>query len=170
MISKIKKLNVSLFLMIGLSLLILCTGYTTEKRDMGGWEKEGKYNRCYDAGDMDDFKGTVLSLKEVIPLPGMSPGVAMEIRVSRKEIVLVHLCPVWFADPKSIGVKKGEKVKVKGAWAEIDGKEVFMASKVKKGEYFEFKLRLTKDGTPFWTMSPEELKRERAQSQQSLKK
>jgi hypothetical protein len=44
-----------------------------------------------------------------------------------------------------------------------------MASKIKKGEDFEFKVRLTKDGSPFWTMSPEELERERAQSQKSLK-
>ena len=44
-----------------------------------------------------------------------------------------------------------------------------MASKVKKGDYFEFKVRLTNDGTPFWTMSPEDLKRERAESQKSLK-
>jgi hypothetical protein len=36
-----------------------------------------------------------------------------------------------------------------------------MASKVKKGDHYEFKVRLTKDGTPFWTMSPEELARER---------
>jgi hypothetical protein len=34
-----------------------------------------------------------------------------------------------------------------------------MASKVKKGDSYEFKVRLTKDGTPFWTMSPEELAR-----------
>ena len=53
-------------------------------------------------------------------------------------------------------------MKVKGVWAEIDGKEVFMASKVKRGDYYEYKVRLTKDGTPFWTMSPEELARERA--------
>jgi hypothetical protein len=37
-----------------------------------------------------------------------------------------------------------------------------MASKVKQGEHFEFKVRLTKDGTPFWTMSEDELARELA--------
>jgi len=36
-----------------------------------------------------------------------------------------------------------------------------MASKVKRGNDFEFKVRLTKDGTPFWTMTPEQLARER---------
>ena len=46
---------------------------------------------------------------------------------------------------------------------------MFIASKVKKGEYFEFKVRLTKDGKPFWTLSPEELKKERADSLAELK-
>ena len=47
-------------------------------------------------------------------------------------------------------------------WAEIDGKDVFMASKIKKGDFFDLKVRLTKNGKPFWTMDPEELARERA--------
>jgi hypothetical protein len=36
-----------------------------------------------------------------------------------------------------------------------------MASKIKKGDYFVLKVRLTKDGTPFWTMSPEQLAKEK---------
>jgi len=74
----------------------------------------------------------------------------------------VHLCPTWFAKPADIGVKPGDAVTLRGSWAEIDGKDVFLASKVKKGESQEFKVRLTKDGTPFWTMTPEQLAKERA--------
>ncbi len=162
MYNSIDKMTFRFCLVIGLFLVHSSIGFAAEKRDMGGWEKDGEYNRYYDVSDMDEFKGSVAKIKKVVPLRGMSPGVALEIRVSKSETVLVHLCPVWFADLRSIGVKKGEKVKVRGAWAEIDGKEVFMASKIKKGEDFEFKVRLTKDGTPFWTMSPEELKQERA--------
>ena len=59
--------------------------------------------------------------------------------------------------------KKGDSLKIRGSWAEVEDKFVFMASKIKKGDYFELKVRLTKDGTPFWTMSPEELEREKAE-------
>ena len=45
-------------------------------------------------------------------------------------------------------VKQGDRVKIKGVWAEIDGKDVFMASKVKKGDYFQFKVRLTAEVAP----------------------
>ncbi len=53
------------------------------------------------------------------------------------------------------------KTKIKGVWAVIDDKDVFMAAKAKQGDDFEFKVRLTKDGTPFWTMSAEEITREK---------
>ncbi len=165
-----------LYLIIG-SILIICLsglpGLAAEKRDMGGWEAGSEYNQLYDAAELDSFKALVVRVKEIIPMPGMTPGVALEVREGKKgdgELVLVHLCPTWFAGPKNIGFKKGEQVKLKGVWAEIDGKDIFLASKVKKGEYFELKVRLTKNGKPFWTMTPEELENERAASQASLKK
>jgi hypothetical protein len=51
-------------------------------------------------------------------------------------------------------------VKVRGVWAEIDHENVFIAYKVKSSKYV-LKLRRTRDGTPHWTMTPEELAKER---------
>ena len=156
-----QKLN-WLTMALGICLLILGNSQAGTKHDMGGWEKESSYNKLYKATELDYIKGTVVDIKEIVPLPGMSPGVALVVRESKSETIQVHLCPIWFAGQKSIGLKKGDKVKVRGAWAEINGKDVFLASKVKKGETFSFKIRLTKDGTPFWTLSPEELAKEQA--------
>ena len=72
-------------------------------------------------------------------------------------ILEVQFCPTWFVQPEEIGIKKGDRVKIRGVPATINGKNVFMASKIKKGDYFQFKVRLTRDGKPFWTMTPEEL-------------
>ena len=94
-----------------------------------------------------------------MPITGMSPGVALEVREG-SETIVVHLCPVGYAKPSEIGIKPGDKVTILGCWAEVGGKDVFMASKVKKGDTFEFKVRLSKDGTPFWTMTPEQLAKE----------
>jgi len=144
-----------------------------QKRDMGGWEKGSAYNEFYDYSETDSFKGWIVKVKEVVPMPGMAPGIAVEVSETKdlnSEPIVVHLCPSWFVNAKSIGVKRGERVKVKGVWAEIDGEDIFMASKIKKGDYFEFKCRLTKDGTPLWTMSQEQLENERTASQASLKK
>jgi C-terminal processing protease CtpA/Prc len=91
----------------------------------------------------------------------MAPGVGLKIRDQDKDMVTVHLGPKSFVKVDSIGLKKGDRVKVKGDWAQIEGKDVFMASKVKKGENVELKVRRTKDGMPFWAMSPEELAKEK---------
>ncbi|MFB0507226.1 MAG: hypothetical protein ACETWT_10890 [Thermodesulfobacteriota bacterium] len=152
---------VSLTMILTICISTLGLVYAEEKRQMGGWEKDSPYNKLFNPNEVDSFKGVVVGFQEVTPLPGMSPGVALLVRErGGNDVITVHLGPTWFI--KQVGVKKGEQVKVKGVWAEIEGKDVFMACKVKKGDYFEFKVRLTKDGRPFWTMSPEELAKERA--------
>lgn len=135
---------------------------TSQQHDMGGWEPGSEYNRLYVPEDREKFKGTVLDIKEVVPMPGMSPGVAIIVQSKDGDVVTVHLGPRWFIDPEKMGIRKGDEVKVYGVWAEIDNRDVFIASKVKKGDNFEFKVRRTKDGMPYWAMSPEELEKERA--------
>ena len=144
-------------------LLIPGISIAADQKDMGGWGIEDPYNRNYNAAELDNFKAKVVKITEVVPMPGMAPGVALLVREGDDpESILVHLCPTWFANKKSIGIRRGDKIKIRGAWAEINGKDVFMASKVKKGDHFEFKVRLTQNGKPFWTMSAEELAKERA--------
>jgi hypothetical protein len=134
-----------------------------EKKDMQGWGIDDPYNRHYNIKEYEKFRAWVVRVKEVIPMPGMSPATAMEVREG-DEIIEVHICPTWYKEPKDIRVKKGDRIKIRGVWAYIDGKDVFMASKIKKDPDFEIiKVRLTKDGTPFWTMTPEQLAHELAQ-------
>ncbi len=129
--------------------------------DIKGWEINSKYNSYYDYKELDSLKGILKKFKKVTPLPGMATGTALILEEGDEDI-LVHLCPQSFADAKGTGLRRGVKTKVKGSWAFINDQDVFMASKAKQGEHFEFKVRLTKDGTPFWTMTPDELARERA--------
>ena len=90
-------------------------------------------------------------------MPGMSPATALDVREG-DDMFEVHLCPTWYRKPEEIRLKKNERIKLKGVWAEVNGKDVFMASKIKKDPDTEvLKVRLTKDGTPFWTMTPEML-------------
>jgi hypothetical protein len=161
MINYLKYTVMVLLLILGISTSHPGLSHAEEKRDMDGWGIDSPYNQYYDPSEMDSFKGIVVGIKEVIPLPGMSPGVALLVREKGgNDVITVHLGPKWFIG--QTGVKKGETVKVKGVWAEIKGEDIFMASKIKRGDYFELKVRLTKDGTPFWTMSEEELAKERA--------
>jgi len=130
--------------------------------NLGGWGIDAPYNQLYDASERDKIRGYVRDIKEVSPMPGMSPGVALVLDESENEQTLVHICPVWYMDQKSLGLRKGDKLKIKGVWAEINGEDIFMAAKIKRGDFFVLKVRLTKDGMPFWVMPPDQLAREKA--------
>ena len=145
-----------------LSLSLLTPAFAKDKDGYKGWEIGSPYNKLYDPKERDSMKGNVKKFTTVKPLPGMAPGTALILVDNAGDTVLVHLCPVAYAKAKETGLRKGDRVKVKGSWVEIDDEDVFIASKVKRGEHFQFKVRLTSDGTPFWTMSPEQLKKELA--------
>ncbi len=142
-------------------IVLICCGVAFADSDKKGWGAEDPYNRLYNSKEIEKIKAKVVRLTETAPMPGMSPVIVLEVREGN-DTVTVHLCPSWFAKPSETGLKPGDDVTIRGSWAEINGKDVFLAAKVKKGESQEFKVRLTRDGTPFWTMSPEQLARERA--------
>ena len=164
MIISWKHIPLSLTLALGICILGLDIGQTSHHRGEGieGWEKGSDYNKLYNPADMDKLKGFVMDFRSVIPLPGMTPGIAMLVRGTQGEVVTVHLGPRSFIHLNSIKIKKGDKVTVKGVWAEIGGKHVFITSQVKVDNFYVLKVRRTKDGTPYWTMSHEELARERS--------
>jgi len=135
---------------------------TADSKTSDGWEAGSEYNKLYDPKERDQIKGDIVKLTTVTPLPGMAPGTALILDEGGGDKVVVHICPESFASGREIGLKRGEWVKIKGAWAEIGDETVFIAAKIKKDGGFSYKVRLTSDGTPFWTMSAELLAKERA--------
>lgn len=150
--------------LIIVSLVLLSVGAPAfaKDHDMTGWEAGSEYNLLYNPKELDRIKGEVVKFTKITPLKGMAPGTALLLDEGDGEPILVHLCPNSYASSKETGIKRGMKAKIRGSWALIDGKDVFLASKIKQGDHFSFKVRLTSDGTPFWTMSPEQLTRELA--------
>ena len=135
----------------------VCYVQAEEQTDMQGWGINDPYNKLYDVREFEKIRAWVIRVKEVVPMPGMSPATALDVREG-SEVFEVHLCPTWYRKPSEIRLKKNARIKLKGVWAEINGKDVFMASKIKKDPDIDIiKVRLTKDGTPFWTMTPERL-------------
>ena len=131
--------------------------------DVKGWEKGGEYDRMFDPKEADAIKGRVVKIYDITPSPGMATGVALQVEDKKdKTLEIVHLGPKDFVDLASIGLKEGDQIKAAGVWAEFDGQDVLLAVKVKKGESQQLKVRRTKDGFPFWSMTPEERQRESA--------
>jgi hypothetical protein len=90
----------------------------------------------------------------------MAPGVGLLVQSPEDGSVTVHLGPRSFINVNNIWKLRGAHVKVRGVWAQIADENVFIADKVKSAK-LAIKLRRTSDGTPLWTMSPEELAKER---------
>lgn len=161
----------SLLLMRLLLIAAVCVvltaagGAAEEKRDMQGWGIDDPYNQHYDVREFEKVRVWVVRVIEVVPMPGMSPGTAVIVKERPgSEEFEVQLCPTWYRKPSEIMLKKNDRVKIKGVWAEINGRDVFMASKIKKDPDLDIiKVRLTKDGTPYWTMTPERLAKEMSQ-------
>ena len=152
---------------VGLTLatLILASGLVFGGHDIEtsikGWEEDSNYNELYDPTERAKIKGVVMDIRNVTPLPGMAPGVALLVGSSKDGTVSVHLGPRAFLDLNSLWSLRGNEVRIRGCWVEIEGENVFIASKLKNRSYL-LKLRRTRDGVPHWTLSPEELAREGA--------
>ncbi|EGJ49190.1 hypothetical protein [Desulfocurvibacter africanus] len=149
-----------------LAALVACgESETPQASGLTGWEQNGEYDQRYDPQELDRVKGSFQEIVELTPLDGMAPGIGVIMRDrADDELVTVHLGPKAFVGKQleEFGLTAGQKIKVTGVWAEFDGKDVFMASKIKKGEFQQVKVRRTSDGTPYWSMSPEQLAAERA--------
>ena len=156
------KLQTIFLAVVYVSLTCVFTASSFAEESYSGWEKDSVYNKLYNYKERDSIKGKLLKFKKITPIEGMAAATAFVLKEGDEEII-VHICPWDYANPKETGLRKGVRTKITGAWAVIDNEDVFMAAKAKQGEDFEFKVRLTKDGTPFWTMSPEERALEKAE-------
>lgn len=150
-------ISISCMLILFGGLLVSVGAAADQKQAIEGWEKGAPYHKLYNPKKYTSFKGTVEQIVDVVPLPGMAPGTGLLVRTSKGNLITVQLGPKSFVDVSVIGLKKGDKVKIMGVFASADKKKFFIASKVKKGEFIQVKLRRTSDGVPFWTMSMDEL-------------
>jgi hypothetical protein len=155
-----KQLLFGLTLALAISVFGLIIAYSDGKGSLEGWEKYSAYNNLYDLAQKDRLRGVVVDVRKLTPLPGMAPGVGLLVQSPEDGSVTVHLGPRSFINVNNIWKLKGAHVKVRGVWAQIADENVFIADKVKSAK-LAIKLRRTSDGTPLWTMSPEELAKER---------
>lgn len=156
----LKRINFKILVSFCLLTLATTAAYASDM-DLKGWEKGGDYDQLYDNTDRDVFKGTLIDIKEVTPLDGMAEGIGILVKDKEDgEKVLVHLGPKDFVESRIKDLRPGVRVKVYGVLVEIDDEYEYMCAKLKAGEERKYKFRLTKDGTPFWSLSPDDLKKE----------
>lgn len=156
------QINQSLIITLIGSLLLL-PAVALAAGDITGWELDSEYNELYNPKERDSIKGDIAKFISVTPMKGMAPGTAFILDEGGGDEVVVHVCPESYATGRETGLRRGDWVKVKGVWADIGDDSIFIAAKIRKDNEYAFKVRLSSDGKPFWTMSPEELAKEKAE-------
>ena len=144
------------------TLFLLLPAAVLVAGDITGWEIDSEYNKLYNPKERDSIKGDIVKFITVEPMEGMAPGTAFILDEGGGDQVVVHVCPESYASSRETGLRRGDWVKVKGVWADIDDESIFIAAKIRKDNNYAFKVRLTSDGQPFWTMSADKLAMEKA--------
>jgi len=131
---------------------VACGGARAEKCTLGvGWEAGGAYNSLFDPMRSEAVKGSLVEFRRVVPLPGMAPALAMVVRSIYGETLEVHLGPHDTLAYLTQAIQPGMLLKVTGSFATVEGREVFLAGRLRVAEVLELKLRSSRTGTPMWT-------------------
>ncbi|WP_027723431.1 hypothetical protein [Maridesulfovibrio zosterae] len=162
----LRKINLKILTALCLMASMTTAVYASDI-NIKGWEKNGKYDQLYDNTDRDVFKGTLIDIEEITPMDGMTTGIGLLVKDKDDgEKVLVHLGPKDFVEPRIKGLRPGVRLKVYGVLVTIGNDYEYICAKLKAGEERQYKFRLTKDGTPFWSLTPEQLKHEESELKQ----
>jgi hypothetical protein len=140
-----------------MAMVLFAGAALAEPGEYPGWERGSSFNALYSPEGYESLKGTVEKFYKITPLPGMVEGLGMRMKLRDGTIVDVIVAPYGYVDFLPPVFKPGERAKVKGAWAEVNGRRWFVAAKVRLREVFEVKLRGTRSGLPYWDMDIKEL-------------
>jgi hypothetical protein len=115
----------------------------------GGWGDKNAYCALYDPKTVETVSGTVVSTDNITPMPGMRPGVELQLRTA-KNLIPVHLGPLWYLENQDVDLKPNDVVDVTGSRIFCVNQDVIMANEVRHGDK-TIKLRDPK-GHPLWVV------------------
>ncbi|WP_428563880.1 MAG: hypothetical protein ACP59X_01225 [Solidesulfovibrio sp. DCME] len=128
---------------------------------LAGWERGGAYDRLYRPEAATTLTGRLVGIREAAPLPGMAPGPVLTVRTTDGTVVEAQAGPSAFAKLLTYTVSPGDRLKIRGAFADVGGQTVFLVAKLRVNGAYVFKCRRTRDGVPYWSLSKETLIREK---------
>jgi len=113
----------------------------------GGWGEKSAYCALFDTKTIQTFRGIVVSMNEVKPMPGMRPGLELQLKV-KTDVLTVHVGPLWYVENQDVDIHPNDTVRVKGSKISCNGQPVIAAMEIWKGDQ-ALRLRDSK-GRPLW--------------------
>jgi len=136
-------------LCLGGSIHLMAEPFRVLWRGTGGWGDKNAYCALYDPKTVETISGTVVSIDNITPMPGMRPGVELQLKTS-KSIIPIHLGPLWYLENQDIDLKPNDSVEVTGSRIFCVNQDVIMANEVRHGDK-TIRLRDPK-GHPLWVV------------------
>jgi hypothetical protein len=124
-------------------------------RGTGGWGNKSAYCALFDTKTIQTVRGVVVSVDSVTPMPGMRPGIELQLKTD-KWLIPIHLGPLWYLENQDIDIKPNDTVEVTGSKIFCEGQQVIAATEVRHGNK-TIKLR-DSQGKPLWVASTQEEK------------
>lgn len=139
----------TLFIFLSIQTFAANTGTDISWRGSGGWGVGLPYAMRFDPGTVGSFSGEIVKVEKVVPLHGMTEGVAVTLR-NREETLTVQLGPLWFLERQdALMLLPGDTLEVRGSRVAINGEKGMIATEMaRKGRG----LRLRDEqGLPVWS-------------------
>lgn len=120
-----------------LACLILLAGCYTQPRS----------EKLFNPDAVVVVTGTIEKIEQVTPKDGKDQ-IYFQLRQSKGHTLTVWVGPAWYYDNQNIQFKKGEEVTVTGSMANVDEKDLLVASEIDRDGLI---LRMRgDDGNPVW--------------------
>lgn len=96
------------------------------------WGPRGAYQRIYDPGTVETFRGSVVAV-DTFTL-GRGGRVGVHLRVARqKDTLPVHLGPAWYLDEQELSFARNDSVTVKGSRITFQDRPAVIAAEALRG-------------------------------------
>jgi sporulation protein YlmC with PRC-barrel domain len=115
------------------------------------WMPGSEYNSQFNPAAVETVQGTVQSVG-TFRLEGTSiPGLSLQIRTDDGRMLTVHAGPYPYVEHQNIMFHPGDKVTITGAPARWNGRDIVMASQIRRGD----KTLMLRDdqGKPQWNVN-----------------
>jgi hypothetical protein len=144
-----KSVCIPVVLLAALGLLFAPAAFAAEEAPGGPGPAAGThYKRMYDPKTVETISGEVAKVNRIAHRRGKGEGIHLILKTDKEEI-FVHLGPSRYLDKQDVKIGQNDKVEVKGSRVTFQGKPVFLAAEVKKGDAL-LKLR-DENGVPAWS-------------------
>ncbi|AIE88171.1 hypothetical protein OP10G_4803 [Fimbriimonas ginsengisoli Gsoil 348] len=117
----------------------------------GGYGWDSPYNKLYNRNRQVMFTGKVTGKLKAPPMTGMAEGVSLLVKTPKSGTIQVEVGPSWFVASQVAKINVGDKVRVIGSRATVNGDSVVLARQIVNTKTTRVLTLRDMNGAPYWS-------------------